>query len=78
MSVVPLQLCLAGKEVTDIRVRPGGQWVSGVVSEPGLHGTVSRLGMWSVAHRDVVVDLVVDDTLEVVVQVDCCISPLWL
>jgi dipeptidyl aminopeptidase/acylaminoacyl peptidase len=60
MSVVPVQLCLAGREVTDVRVRPGGQWVSGVVSEPGLHGTVSRLCMWSVAHRDVVVDVLVD------------------
>ena len=60
MSVVPVHMCLAGREVTDTRVRPGGQWVSGVVSEPGLHGTVSRLCMWSVADGDVVVDVLVD------------------
>ena len=60
MSHVPLQLCLTGREVTDVRVRPGGQWVSAVVSEPGLHGSVNRLCMWSVAHQDVVVDLCLD------------------
>lgn len=60
MSHVPLQLCLAGREVTDVRVRPGGQWVSGVVSEPGLDGPASRLCMWSVAHHDVVVDLCIE------------------
>lgn len=60
MPVVPLEMCLAGQEVTDIRVRPGGQWVSGVILEPGLDGLVTRLCMWSVANRDVVVDIVLD------------------
>lgn len=60
MSPVPIQMCLAAREITDVRVRPGGKWVSGVVSEPGLQGSVNRLCMWSVEHPDVVVDLCIE------------------
>ena len=44
MSVLPIQLCLAGTEITDVLVRPGGQWVSGVVSD----GATGVLRMWAV------------------------------
>lgn len=48
MPRIPLQLCLASREITDVRVRPGGEWVSAVVSEPVVTGTVTRLVMWPV------------------------------
>ena len=58
MSPIPVQLCFSGKEITDVRVRPGGQWVSGVLSEPGLNGTINRLLMWHVSQPDITVDIV--------------------
>lgn len=48
MPQIPLQLCLAAREITDTRVRPGGQWVSAVVSEPAVSGALTRLVMWPV------------------------------
>lgn len=57
---MPVQLCLAGSEVTDARVRPGGRWVSAVVAEPGLDGSLSRLRMWSIDEPERVVDLLID------------------
>ena len=48
MPAIPLDLCLGGNEITDVVVRPGGEWVSGVVSERvgDLWRTVLR--MWAV------------------------------
>lgn len=60
MSPVPVHLCLAGAEVGDARVRPGGSWVSAVLSEPGLDGPLTRLRMWSVHDHERFVDLLVD------------------
>lgn len=39
---------MGGAEVTDVLVRPGGEWVSAVLTEPGPDGAVSRLVMWAV------------------------------
>ncbi len=55
MSVLPIQLCLPGIEITDVLVRPGGQWVSGVVSD----GASAILRMWAV-DGGAVVDLFSD------------------
>lgn len=60
MPHIPVQLCLSGKEVTDTRVRPGGKWVSGVLSEPGDTGTTYRLVMWQVADPILMVELLAD------------------
>ena len=49
MPQIPLQLCLAAREITDTRVRPGGEWVSAVVSEPAVSGALTRLVMWPVS-----------------------------
>ena len=53
-------MCLSARDITDLRVRPGGQWVSGVLSEPVVNGTSNRLVMWNVADPSVVVDLLID------------------
>jgi len=55
VSVLPIQLCLPGIEITDVLVRPGGQWVSGVVSD----GASAVLRMWAV-DGSTVVDLFSD------------------
>ncbi|MEI8398355.1 MAG: alpha/beta hydrolase family protein [Ilumatobacteraceae bacterium] len=55
MPVLPFQLCLPGIEVTDVLVRPGGQWVSGVVSD----GASAVLRMWAV-DGSAVIDLFSD------------------
>lgn len=55
-----MNLCLSARDITDLRVRPGGQWVSGVLSEPVVNGTSNRLVMWNVADPSVVVDLLID------------------
>lgn len=60
MPPVPVHLCLAGREVTDCRVRPGGRWVSAVLSEPGLNGAFHRLSMWRVDDDATRVDLLLD------------------
>jgi dipeptidyl aminopeptidase/acylaminoacyl peptidase len=55
VSVLPIQLCLPGIEVTDVLVRPGGLWVSGVVSD----GPSAVLRMWAV-EGSAVIDLFSD------------------
>lgn len=55
MPVLSIQLCLPGVEITDVLVRPGGQWVSGVVSD----GASAVLRMWAV-DGSAVVDLFSD------------------
>jgi len=55
----PLDLCLAGGDVTDVRVRPGGMWISGVHTEVRDAKKISRLRMWHVTDSSVV-DLVTD------------------
>ena len=60
MPQIPLSLCLSGRDVTDLRTRPGGAWVSGVLSEPGLDGAINRLCMWNVADPSEVVDLLLE------------------
>lgn len=47
MPVIPRDLCLAGGEVTDPLVRPGGQWVSGVHSTGQGLSARAVLRMWS-------------------------------
>ena len=60
MPHIPLSLCLSGRDVTDVRVRPGGNWVSGVLSEPGIEGAINRLQMWNVNTPDLAVDLLLE------------------
>ena len=60
MPPLPVHLCLPGREVTDSHVRPGGRWVSGVLSERGLNGSFHRLSMWSLDETDRRIDLLVD------------------
>ena len=47
MSAIPIELCLSSAEITDIRVRPGGTWVSGVLSRSNEAHSSSVLAMWS-------------------------------
>jgi dipeptidyl aminopeptidase/acylaminoacyl peptidase len=54
VPVIPLDLCLSGGDITDIRVRPGGSWVSGVVTEVSEAGKRSVLRMWHVATGEAV------------------------
>ena len=44
-------MCLAAAEITDAQARPGGAWVSAVLTEPNTHGDGGRtvLAMWSVS-----------------------------
>ena len=60
MPAIPVNLCLSARDITDVRVRPGGKWVSGVLSEPVVNGVSTRLVMWSVADPSHVVDLLID------------------
>ncbi|MFM7263129.1 MAG: hypothetical protein ACKO1X_05205, partial [Acidimicrobiales bacterium] len=49
MAPLPLEMCLPGPEVSDARVRPGGRFVSAVVSG-SADGTVpARLVMWDLS-----------------------------
>ena len=49
MATLPVELCLPGPEIGDVRVRPGGRFVSAVVSGT-IDGTVpARLTMWDIA-----------------------------
>lgn len=50
---------LSAGEVSDARVRPGGEWVSAVLTEPAPTGTSNVLRMWHVATGRAV-DLLVD------------------
>lgn len=52
MPAVPVELCLPGDEVGDSLVRPGGTWVSAVLTERGSGGAVSRLVMWPAGGGD--------------------------
>lgn len=61
MPALPLDLCLAGGEVTDPLVRPGGRWVSGVHTEDVGETISATLRMWSVDGSSAV-DLLVDPT----------------
>lgn len=45
-------MCLAGPEFTDVRVRPGGGWMSAVQSVPVSDGTRTSLVVWSLADGD--------------------------
>lgn len=48
MATLPVELCLPGPEIGDVRVRPGGRFVSAVVSG-APDGTVpARLTMWDI------------------------------
>lgn len=48
MPVLPIDLCLSGGDITDVRVRPGGLWVSGVRTIANAAGKQSILQMWHV------------------------------
>ena len=46
--MIPAEMCLSSNEITDTLVRPGGEWVSGVLTEMTPDGARSCLKMWSV------------------------------
>ena len=46
--MIPAEMCLSGSEITDTLVRPGGEWVSGILTEMTQEGSVSCLKMWAV------------------------------
>lgn len=46
--MIPAEMCLSGNEITDTLVRPGGEWVSAILTEMTPDGPVSRLKMWAV------------------------------
>lgn len=48
MPAVSLELLLSTGDVTDARVRPGGEWVSAVETVPGDMGSRNVLRMWHV------------------------------
>lgn len=48
MPALPLDLCLSGGDITDVRVRPGGQWISGILTTSSTDGKQSTLRMWHV------------------------------
>lgn len=58
MPAISAQLCVGQGDVTDSRVRPGGEWVSAIVTDVSESGKSSRLVMWSRdgVRRDVLVD----------------------
>lgn len=49
MAPLPVELCLPGPEVSDVRVRPGGRFVSAVLSGDAPGTQPARLVMWDVA-----------------------------
>ncbi|MFM8794214.1 MAG: hypothetical protein ACKOFF_04915, partial [Acidimicrobiales bacterium] len=49
MAPLPVELCLPGPEVSDVRVRPGGRSVSAVVSGNAAAVQSARLVMWDLA-----------------------------
>lgn len=59
MPAIPLEVCLPGEEVGDPLVRPGGLWVSAVLTERTADGTRTRVVMWP-AGGGAPVDLLVD------------------
>jgi acetyl esterase/lipase len=48
VPAIPVDLCLGGSDITDVLVRPGGEWVSGVVSERVGDMWRTVLRMWAV------------------------------
>jgi dipeptidyl aminopeptidase/acylaminoacyl peptidase len=48
VPVLPLDLCLSGGDITDVRVRPGGLWVSGVHTTSTAEEKQSVVRMWHV------------------------------
>jgi len=59
VPVLPLDLCLSGGDITDVRVRPGGVWISGVHTTVSADGKKSCLRMWHVTSGNTV-DVLVD------------------
>jgi len=49
VPAIDLDLCLSAGDITDVRVRPGGQWISGVLTTGGSETKRSVLRMWHVA-----------------------------
>jgi len=49
VAPLPVELCLPGPEVSDVRVRPGGRFVSAVLSGDSSGARPARLVMWEVA-----------------------------
>lgn len=54
MVAIPLELCLSGGDITDVRVRPGGAWVSAVQTTVSPEGKQSVLRMWHVSTGETV------------------------
>jgi len=46
--MLPLDLCLSGGDITDVRVRPGGLWVSGIHTTSTADGKQSVVRLWNV------------------------------
>lgn len=46
--MIPAEMCLNGNEITDTLVRPGGEWVSGILTEMTPDGPATCLKMWAV------------------------------
>ena len=59
MPMLPLDLCLSGGDITDVRVRPGGQWVSGVHTTSTPEGKQSVVRLWNVV-SGAIVDVLTD------------------
>jgi dipeptidyl aminopeptidase/acylaminoacyl peptidase len=54
VPVIPIDLCLAGGDITDVRVRPGGMWVSGVLTEVTDGAKRSVVRLWHVTSGETV------------------------
>jgi dipeptidyl aminopeptidase/acylaminoacyl peptidase len=52
-------MCLPGPEITDVLIRPGHRWVSGIMSDPN-RAVRNRLCMWSLDDPTVVIELLDD------------------
>lgn len=59
MPVLPLDLCLSGGDITDVRVRPGGLWISAVHTTSSAAGKHSILRVWHVV-SGATVDILMD------------------